>query len=148
GRRRALLDDGRVPVVPPPVGVADGVRATLGDRGEEGLGGKRSLERRARVEAISRYTAHKSILGLETSLVGPLLASRYGLFTSEAWRSCGRYKGRGRTCREPFARGRFPRADPRAASGPRLGRGRRRVGRGTRERVPHHRGAPPVGRPA
>jgi len=42
-RRRALLDDGGVRLVRGPVGIADGVSASFGDRSKQGLRGQRPL---------------------------------------------------------------------------------------------------------
>jgi hypothetical protein len=57
-RRRALLDDGRVGLLRAAVGVADRIRAALGDRREQRLRSQRPLDARAWTKAVSRDAAH------------------------------------------------------------------------------------------
>jgi hypothetical protein len=56
--RRPLLDDGGVAAPGQAIGVADGVGAALGDRGQERLRGERPLDVGGRGETKARDAAH------------------------------------------------------------------------------------------
>ena len=66
-RRRPLLRDDRIGVLRAPVGVADGVGASLGDPCEQGLSRERPVNGAARGKAVAGYAAHvsKKLLGVD-----------------------------------------------------------------------------------
>ena len=57
--RRPLLDDGRKRLSRSAVRVPDGIRAAVGDAGEQGLSCERPIDGRVRTQAVASYTAHK-----------------------------------------------------------------------------------------
>ena len=57
----------RVPPVRGAMGIADGVRAALGDSGEKRLGSERPVDGRLGIEAESGYAAHELSIRLRGS---------------------------------------------------------------------------------
>ena len=76
-RRRSLLHHGRERLSRGAVRIPDGVCASVGDAGEQGLSRERPVDARIRAQAVAGYSAHEiEIVKTPSEVVYPFDASR------------------------------------------------------------------------